>query len=1084
MKRFISPFFLLSILVLTASCGRGAQTNLALHRMALASSSYDNNLTAHLVTDGIVPEGTPVYMVVNSSEGLVGKDERECTIDGDPHSRNIITGDHGWMEYAAKGYELDADMAQVLYCLALPGGRSGQDYTVRVPVVRCDSSSALHFDLTFPSSGRWRVKEVEFYKDGCRISDVLPSEHFYSAWMSAGCDDEWLMVDLGAESMLSDARIFWINRAAQVDVEVSRDGKKWKTVSRGSMSGLTEEVKCNSRARYVRVNMHGGTQDGKPYCIGEICVNGAAPAEQTRSDWKVQRASEVEADGLMLSSEDYDDSAWLPATVPATVLQNYINAGAVPDPDYGDNWAQISESYFLNDFWYRYTFDAARPCDGRHCFADFDGINWKADIYLNSNYVGRIDGAFIRGHFDVTDYVRDGRNVMAVRIHRNDHPGAVTVKNARWTGYNGGILGADNPTFVASIGWDWMTTVRGRNCGIWNDVRFAEQGAAGVSDPLVRSVVDENGLASMTVSVTVSRNDASDVPLQVEGWIGDIHFSKTVCDVGEVVFTPQEYPQLLNQCIDLWWPNNYGAPALHDAGFTVSVDGVMSDSLHFKAGIRQIESKIDGGALKLYVNGRRFNPMGGNWGFSQHNLKYSARDYDTAVDYHRQMNFNMIRNWVGQIADEEFYEACDRYGIVVWQDFWLANPLDGPDPADEAMFLDNAFDLVRKIRRHPSVCLYCGRNEGYPPQSLDRALKNDVTAVLHPDVPYISSSADGPVSGRGPYNAEPVEYYFTHQSGKLHSERGMPNPLVYESLEKFIPEDQMWPVGEMFGKHDFTQDGPQMGHTYMKLMDKTFGQCTSIKEFCSLAQWIDYDGYRAMFESANSGGRMGLLLWMSHSCWPSLCWNVYDYYFQPHGAFFGCKKACEPLHIQYNPVSRKVELVNQCAGDCREFVAQASMYDATGKPLWDYVGFVNMDNDSTTEYIDIPAVSEGDGIRLLDLRLYTPSWTPVSDNLYFISADGDLSALKELPQAELKQSVYQQDNIVEVVLENTSDTPAMMLRLMATDGNGDEILPVEYSDNYFTILPHRSKSIFIYWPADRFSGTPGIEIRHPFQYSK
>ena len=103
MKCFIFPSFLLSFLVLTASCGRAMQTNIALHRMAFASSSYDNNLAAHLVTDGILSEGEPVYMVVNSSEGLVSKDERECTIDGDPHSRNIITGDRGWMEYAAKG---------------------------------------------------------------------------------------------------------------------------------------------------------------------------------------------------------------------------------------------------------------------------------------------------------------------------------------------------------------------------------------------------------------------------------------------------------------------------------------------------------------------------------------------------------------------------------------------------------------------------------------------------------------------------------------------------------------------------------------------------------------------------------------------------------------------------------------------------------------------------------------------------------------------------------------------------------------------------------------------------------------------
>ncbi len=104
-------------------------------------------------------------------------------------------------------------------------------------------------------------------------------------------------------------------------------------------------------------------------------------------------------------------------------------------------------------------------------------------------------------------------------------------------------------------------------------------------------------------------------------------------------------------------------------------------------------------------------------GFGESMLRYRAREYDAAVRYHRDMNFTMIRNWVGQIGEDAFYEACDRYGIVVWQDFWLANPWDGPDPDDNDMFMRNVRDTVLRIRNHPSVGLYCGRNEGYPPQA-------------------------------------------------------------------------------------------------------------------------------------------------------------------------------------------------------------------------------------------------------------------------------------------------------------------------------------------------------------------------------
>ncbi len=141
--------------------------------------------------------------------------------------------------------------------------------------------------------------------------------------------------------------------------------------------------------------------------------------------------------------------------------------------------------------------------------------------------------------------------------------------------------------------------------------------------------------------------------------------------------------------------------------------------------MRQFTYSEDGGALRIWINGRRFVARGGNWGFPESMLRYRGREYDAAVRYHRDMNFTMIRNWVGQIGDDEFYEACDRHGIVVWQDFWLANPADGPDPDDNDLFMRNARDTVLRIRNHPSIGLYCGRNEGYPPKPLDDGIAGD-----------------------------------------------------------------------------------------------------------------------------------------------------------------------------------------------------------------------------------------------------------------------------------------------------------------------------------------------------------------------
>ncbi len=1036
------PLALLSFVLL--ACTPGPETNLALHRTATASSNYDFNLTAQLATDGIIHECEPAFLEVFSSDGPVGRAERENAFDGDPNSRNIITGREGWLEWRFHGYEVLADKAEVLYQEALKGGRGGPRTTVNVPV-STGNDGTLRISLTFPHEGRWRVKNVDFYHGGKHLECILPSEHFTSAWMSEGTEDEWIMVDLGTVRKVNSVRLHWIYQPASHSLEASRDGKSWTAFSPG-------------RWRFVRLNVHGdGTSRA---CLTELEVLGPGNPRNDDGGWKIQRASEALAGGADISTPGYDTAGWLPASVPATVLANFIAAGAVPDPGYGDNWSQISDSYFNSDFWYRKEFEWHRG-NGRHVL-EFDGINWKADVWLNGIQAGRIEGAFTRGRFDVDSLLRDGINVLAVKTERNAHPGAVKEKTARWTGYNGGVLGADNPTFHASIGWDWMTTVRGRNCGIWNDVRLIEEGPVTVSDPLVTSKVKPDGTASITPSVIVSGIGTTTGKVTLEGWIGGLRFSRDVTADGEISFSPAEFPQLKDCSLGLWWPVGYGEPVLHDAGFTVSIDGVPSDSLRFRAGIREMTWSTAGGALKLYVNGRRFIPQGGNWGFSEHNLRFPAEKYDIALDYHRQMGINMIRNWVGQIGDEEFYDACDRCGVTVWQDFWLANPSDGPDPDDEGMFLANADDWVRRIRRHPCLALYCGRNEGNPPATLDRALRDDIVARLHPGMLYISNSADGIVSGHGPYNAVPFADYWSDQSGKLHSERGLPNAPTWESLQRMLPPEDRWPIGELWGKHDFTTDGAQSVKTYNRLLEATWGKASSAQEYCFLAQWLNYEGCRAIFESSNSSGRNGMILWMTHSSWPSMVFCTYDYYFEPTGAFFGCKKGCEPLHIQFNPRTKEVEVVNICSGDHVELTAGLEIYDCAGTLLAQRSAVVDSPEDSTVSCFaaDLPG---GSSALLLRLKLRTADGNLLSENFYMIPEErsGSLKALRGLRAAGLSNTVRASGSGYSVTVRNDDSVPALLVRLVLRGRNGEEVLPAGYSDNYFALMPGEEKTVGI-----------------------
>ena len=520
---------------------------------------------------------------------------------------------------------------------------------------------------------------------------------------------------------------------------------------------------------------------------------------------------------------------------------------------------------------------------------------------------------------------------------------------------------------------------------------------------------------------------------------------------------------------ELWWPAGYGAQYLYDAEMSFETDGTVSDADSFKLGIREMTYDDADGSLDIYVNGRRLIGNGGNWGFPEVNYNYRAREYDIAVAYHADMGFTLIRNWVGQTGDEEFYEACDRHGVMVWQDFWLANPYDGPDPYYEDMFIDNAADYVLRIRNHPSIALYCGRNEGMPPVRVNEALE-DIVAEYHPDIHYIPHSADITVSGYGPYRALGPDAYFELRPGRttLHSERGMPNVLTYEGFKRTYSPEGMWPQSHEWGMHDYTLEGAQGATSFNEIIAKGYGEPQNAKEFAELAQWVNYDGHRSLFES-RSKNRMGLLMWMSHSCWPSMVWQTYDYYLEPTAAYFAIKKASEPLHIQWNPATDEVEVVNYSAGTRNNLTAKVQILNMDGSVAWEKTATVNSREDTTEKCIRLEFPENLSQVHFLKLWL-TENGNVVSDNFYHRSLEeNNYQALKQLPQVSLNcQSEASRnekgDWTATVTLENPASVPALMIRVNVTgDKDGDQFLPILYSDNYFALLPKEKKVITIRW---------------------
>jgi hypothetical protein len=1113
--------------------------NIALLRAARHSSSANYEQTAQLVTDGLVADGpAPWVEVFRNGEKLSHLDGSYLTDQN--HAGIVCQGPEVELELDFHGFVPEVDRILV----AMDRGRF-QDMVLTVegkaddgewqplgtatPSRQQENKLIIHgLEYSLPVKGNFGayrfkfdnapgycpVSEVFFYRNDVLV-DVLPSAFFVSSWKSAGTEDEWVSIDLGENSTFDKMSFAWVNGPLKATVQASEDGESWKDIA--AFKGAEPEIKFSrAKGHYVRLCLS-GTENGEPFELSEWEVYGqggtravphAAPAREgarqalSGGGWKLQRAQQVTFSGEEIASAGFDDADWLVATVPGTVLTTYIDNGAVPHPNFADNQLFISDSYFRSDFWYRNVFQA-HPDTPRQ-FLHFEGINYQAIVYLNGRFLGVVDGAFRAADFDVTGILVDGDNALAVEIIHNPSYGAVKEQTAFTPQSNGGILGGDNPTMHASIGWDWIPTVRGRNIGIYDDVWLSFTGPVTIEDPFVRTELPLPDTTKATLFAQATVVNRSDEPVSgtLEWKFGDLIVSEPVELLGredrEVVFNSQtlENPRL-------WWPKGYGEQNLYPVSFRFIVDGAVSDTKEFLSGVRQMdfsmdtytplqgfqaafEARNDAQRLSLYVNGRRFIGFGGNWGFPEHLLNYRAREYDAAVKYHADMNFTMIRNWVGMTGSRAFYEACDRHGILIWQDFWLANPWDGPDPLDPDRFNMVAGEYVRRIRNHPSIGLYVGRNEGYPPEAIDSFLK-EMIGREHPGMYYIPHSATDGVSGGGPYNAlKPAQYFRVRGRDKFHSEMGMPAVMNYENLVRAMGETALEPVNTlahpnaMYGLHDYTlgrlANSAQQAESFNELIANAFGEPADAKKFAELAQWINYDGYRAMFESRGEY-RRGLLLWMSHPAWPSMVWQTYDYYFEPTGAYFGCKKACEPLHIQLNLLTRNVEVVNYHAGDQAGLTAKVSVLDMDGKALDGYETPVDIPEDSTLVLAALPVPEDATDVYYVKLELADAAGTPLSENFYVQGKEeGNLQALNGLGKASVKVS-FTGKGPWKAVLTNNGNVPALMLRLKLVSGASREmVLPVLYSDNYFSLLPGEKREISIEAAPEDLRGKAGLEV--------
>ncbi|MFI6762446.1 discoidin domain-containing protein [Micromonospora sp. NPDC050417] len=488
--------------------------------------------------------------------------------------------------------------------------------------------------------------------------------------------------------------------------------------------------------------------------------------------------------------------------------------------------------------------------------------------------------------------------------------------------------------------------------------------------------------------------------------------------------------------------------------------------------------------LKISVNGVPVFCRGGNWGWDELLRRVLPDRLADTVEMHRDMNFTMIRNWLGSSNRDELYQACDEQGILVWNDFWQAGQFL-PNPPG---YVDIAADTIRRFRHHPSIVVWCGANEGDPPPIVDAGLKAAVAAE-HPEILYIPNSAGGLVSGHGPYRwIEPSTYNDrnTYDTGAFgfHTEIGMPVVSVVESMRNLVGDEPGWPISEVWNYHDWSTIGNQHTDTYLEAINARLGESGSLEEFASRAQFVNYESHRAMFEAWNANlwqDATGLLLWMSHPAWHSTVWQTYDYDLDVNGAYYGSRKGCEPLHVQADPGTWQVRVVNHTTAALTGATVTAKLYDLAGRQLGKTQSKRVEVARSAASAVFALTEPAGGPLHLVRLELHDSRGRVLSENTYWRYREAEqMRVLTDLPRTRLSVSTSGVRSTGDrasatTTVSNRGGTVAALIRLAVRDSRGDRVLPARYDENYFWLLPGETRKVEVSWPA-RLGGSRGFRV--------
>jgi exo-1,4-beta-D-glucosaminidase len=846
----------------------------------------------------------------------------------------------------------------------------------------------------------------------------------------------------------------------------------------------------------------------------------AAIVTPLRDGWKLQSACKIQATGDTIAQEKFPVEDWLKTAVPSTVVAAQAAAGVIPDPYYGSNLRQLpGEDYPIGHnfsrlpmsqtspyrcgWWYRTEFTApATSRDGR-LWLHFAGINYRADIWLNGHKIAdttTVAGAYRTYDFDVTGILKPGKtNVLAVEAF------APTEKD----------LG---------INWvDWNPCPPDKDMGLWGAVDLVASGDVTLRSLMAVTHFENSELTTADLTIYAELHNAADraVKGMVGGTAASVRFEQPVelaaHEDRTVVFTPERFPQLRIHNPAPWWPYQMGKPHLEHITMSFHVQGEAqaSDEQSTDFGFREITSELTANGSRLFrVNGKPILIRGAGW--SQDMLLRSddarLRDQFRLV---RDMNLNTIR-LEGKLETDEFFHLADEQGILImlgwcccdhwerWKD-WTAEDLTIASASLRSQML--------RLRHHASLLVWLNGSDNPPPANVESAYLQ-VESETHWPNPILSSASATPttvtgpsgVKMSGPYDYVAPSYWYVdqHNGGAFgFNTETSPGPAIpsLASREKFLPDAQAWPPTDNWSLH-YGGGGFANLKVFDDAMEAVYAKPNSAAEYERMAQTMEYDSERAMFEaySKNKYVSTGVIQWMLNNAWPSMIWHLYDYYLDVGAGYFATKKACEPLHIQYSYDDHSIVVVNSTYESVSGLKASIHVHGLGWKQLFNTEVTVDAGIDSSQIVTSIPEslFSGVERIFFIDLTLSDASGRVVSRNFYWVpgtlttfdwaktnythtpaARHEDLTALTNLPAAKVVTHAEientPQGREVRLHLDNPSTALAFQVRAAIRTSSGGLIAPVIWSDNWIELVPGESRTLTALLP-ESAGATPVVQL--------